>query len=237
MWGELAYATKTISMLGIWCPLVHMLLMRANKLETALSRDCLAACLAPPDMFFSHALYVLSGLVRWASFLNFSSRCAIHITMYILFFCRPATIPTISGTAQPAVESTATTVQSAPAAVGPPAAVGSPAAVGPPAAFQPTTIGISIPVCTTVRGRSRVQDPAGICTGPSPYSPSLSSFSLSLSLSSSLLFSPSFPSLNSPALPLSGTREKNAGREEEEGTGATEEEAPEPQCHKTESKS
>ena len=27
--------------------------MRANKLETALSRDRLAACLAPPDMFFS----------------------------------------------------------------------------------------------------------------------------------------------------------------------------------------
>ena len=27
--------------------------MRANKLETVLSRDCLA-CLAPPDMFFSY---------------------------------------------------------------------------------------------------------------------------------------------------------------------------------------
>ena len=35
--------------------------MRANKLETALSRDRLAACLAPPDMFFSHVhVYVFS---------------------------------------------------------------------------------------------------------------------------------------------------------------------------------
>ena len=30
--------------------------MRANKLQTALSRDCLA-CLAPPDMFFHVCTY------------------------------------------------------------------------------------------------------------------------------------------------------------------------------------
>ena len=42
------------------CVHVYSLLMRANKLETALSRDHLV-CLAPPDMFFSHELvHVLS---------------------------------------------------------------------------------------------------------------------------------------------------------------------------------
>ena len=35
--------------------------MRANKLETALSRDRLAACLAPPDMFFF--MYISAGEV------------------------------------------------------------------------------------------------------------------------------------------------------------------------------
>ena len=33
---------------------MYSLLMRANKLETALSRGRLVACLAPPDMVFSH---------------------------------------------------------------------------------------------------------------------------------------------------------------------------------------
>ena len=36
-----------------WTSCAYSLLMRANKLETALSRDRLA-CLAPPDMFFSY---------------------------------------------------------------------------------------------------------------------------------------------------------------------------------------
>ena len=39
---------------------VYSLLMRANKLETVLSRDRLAACLAPPDMVF-HAELLLRG--------------------------------------------------------------------------------------------------------------------------------------------------------------------------------
>ena len=40
--------------------------MRANKLETALSRDCLA-CLAPPDMFF-HVECTLVGMSDFGGF-------------------------------------------------------------------------------------------------------------------------------------------------------------------------
>ena len=46
-----------------WTSYAYSLLMRANKLETALSRDRNIACLAPQDMFFFHVctyMYVLT---------------------------------------------------------------------------------------------------------------------------------------------------------------------------------
>ena len=43
--------------------------MRANKLETALTRDRLA-CLAPPDMFFSHVYLYLLDFVVFFGFLG-----------------------------------------------------------------------------------------------------------------------------------------------------------------------
>ena len=45
---------------------MYMLLMRANKLETVLSRDRNIACLAPPDMFFSCMYTVCVLHVKWS---------------------------------------------------------------------------------------------------------------------------------------------------------------------------
>ena len=46
--------------------------MRANKLETALSRDCLA-CLAPPDMFFfMQSIYYTTNFLFTCYLINFS---------------------------------------------------------------------------------------------------------------------------------------------------------------------
>ena len=63
--------------------------MRANKLETALSRDRYIACLAPPDMFFFHVHAMEKFLISY--------KLHVHVHLFVFQTSLPPTMYIILG--------------------------------------------------------------------------------------------------------------------------------------------